>query len=101
MPKQKQDEIKIGHIVYCVKRVKELKVEGNDCHGYIDYNKQTIFIKTEFPLKVQETLLHEVIHGLSEFSQIGLSERQVASLVNCLIMVMQDNPHLINIFKKR
>ena len=95
------DKIKIGHIVYRVKRVKELKVDGNDCHGYIDYNKQTIFLKTEFPLKQQETLLHEMIHGLSEFSNIGLSERQVGALANCLIMVMQDNPHLINIFKKR
>jgi hypothetical protein len=101
MPKQKQDEIKIGHIVYRVKRVKNLVKEGHACHGYIDYNTHTIFIQTKFPKKQQEALLHEIIHGLSEFSNIGLSEKQVGTLANCLIMVMQDNPHLINIFKKR
>jgi hypothetical protein len=101
MPKQKQDEIRIGHIVYRVKRVKKLIREGGACHGYIDYNTHNLFIQTKFPLKEKETLLHEVIHGLSEFSKINLSEEQVGALANCLIMVMQDNPHLINIFKKR
>jgi len=86
--------IKIGHINYEIKVVKELKKDGEKLHGYIDYNKEELLICDKFKKKFSETMMHETVHGISNFLGINLKESQVISLANCLVLLFQENPDL-------
>ena len=86
--------IKIGHINYEIKVVKKLKKDGEKLHGYIDYNKEELLICNKFKKKYTETMIHEILHGMSNFLGINLKESQVISLANCLVLLFQENPAL-------
>ena len=43
----------------------------------------------------KQTLLHEIIHYCSDFSQIGLEEKQVEALGNSLFAILRANPELL------
>ena len=91
--------IKIGHVNYKVKFLPKIKMEGHLLNGYIDYNKEEILICSKYPKKKIETLLHEVIHGVGEFSCLNLTERQVTGLATGLMAVFRDNKKFLSSIK--
>lgn len=68
----------------------------NHANGIINCDEQFIRIAdTLGPDKEKETLLHEVIHGVSFAMCSDLSEHQVRSMANGLYSVLKDNPKLV------
>jgi hypothetical protein len=43
----------------------------------------------------QATLLHEIVHCIDDYLDIGLSEDQVCGLAQGLFQVLEDNPSLL------
>jgi len=86
-------EIKIGPYTYRVESVPEGIVEDSqELYGHISFGQDVIQITTKFTTeRVVTTLLHEVLHGLSELFDLNLKERQVACLAAGLMMVITDN----------
>jgi hypothetical protein len=93
------NEVKIGNQTYNI-----FEVECVDKHdalaGQIRYLESVIRIQNEMPLDLkQETILHEVIHGIENFFDLDLEERQVKMLGRGLTMVFKDNPQLLEYLK--
>lgn len=90
-------KIKIGCFQYTITEVKSVsKFEPRK--GEIDLLQRAIKIDSDMtPQDKQETLLHEIIHGIDEFMRIGLEEEQVKKLGAALAMVLIDNPGLIDL----
>ncbi len=92
-------KIKIGNINYelsevpCVDRYSALK-------GQIIYDESIIKILDDMNLEhKQETLLHEILHGLIHFLNIDLDNKEeevVTQFARGIMMVIKDNPDLIN-----
>ena len=95
------DNIKIGDLFYDVTyhgqiwddKKKEERLLGNcnfiNCHIKVQPHPKTI----------SNTLLHECVHGLNEFMQIKLTEKQVDNVANGMRMLLLDNPKLLEVFK--
>ena len=68
----------------------------NNANGKIDGDAQYILIADALgPDKDRETLLHEVIHGISFAMCSDLTEHQVRSMANGLYAVLRNNPALV------
>lgn len=60
--------------------------------GEINYNKLTIHIdKTLNKQQYDDTLLHEMIHGISTTCELDLTEKQVGILSSMLYGALVDN----------
>lgn len=60
--------------------------------GRVDSNRNEIVIRKDMPVENQEeTLLHEVIHNISDNIGIGLDENQVKQICVSLYSVFKDN----------
>lgn len=89
-------KIKIGCFEYCVDEV-ECVNKFEPRKGEIDFYDRVIRIdKGMSELDKIETLIHEAIHGLDEFMQIGLDEEHVKKIGHGLAMLLRDNPELVN-----
>lgn len=67
-----------------------------ECHAY----DRQIHLRDFLPLsEMQDTLLHEILHAVCWYTQLGLShkkeERVVGVLSSALIGVFRDNPGLV------
>lgn len=63
--------------------------------GRMSPEQQEIFIRTGQPLESeQDTVLHEIIHGVDETLGLQLNEYQVTVLATGLLAVLKDNPGL-------
>lgn len=72
-----------------------LRSGGTDCYGDIYWEKNEIRLnKANEPDQMQCTLLHEILHGISDMQDIDLSENVVRRLANGLYSVIKDNPEL-------
>lgn len=95
-------KVKIGWKVYKVvkgdpENPKEpsLVIGGDMCYGTITYDRHIISLNKNFSKKQQKaTLLHEMVHGISEMYGFGMEEDFVESFSNALFTVMEDNPGL-------
>lgn len=88
-------KVKIGCFQYDIVEVKTVnKYEPRK--GEIDFFERVIKIDSDMTLQdKQETMLHEIIHGIDEFMGVGLKEAQVKKLGTALAMVLTDNPGLL------
>jgi hypothetical protein len=86
--------VKIGCYRYVVKEVKSVnKFEPRK--GEIDYYEKVIRLDEDMSTDDKlETLLHEIVHGIDDFMDVGLEEDQVKKLGHGLAMVFMDNPDL-------
>ena len=75
-----------------VKVIQDDSIIEKDIMGMCDIHKNEILISASMNEDMQEeTLIHEVIHYVSEKSQLNLSERQVMGLSTGLYAVIKDN----------
>ena len=98
-------KIKIGPLTYTLKYTDGNKLnleedwEAPDdetaYYGAVSHKNQVIFInKYNTEEREKLSLLHEIIHAVSEQYDAGLLEGQVISLTNGIIDVMDRNPWL-------
>jgi hypothetical protein len=93
------DNVKIGNQTYVI-----FEVECVDKHdslaGQIKFLESEIRILQDLPHDLkQETILHEVIHGIENFFDLDLEEEEVKMLGRGLTMVFKDNPELLEYLK--
>ena len=98
MPKHNQIPSKL---IICGKQYrvmrKDLGCEENIIHyGSTNHPQQKIEVSSKTKIEQQkETLLHEIIHVISEGYQIGLRERQIKTLANGLYDTMKRNRYRV------
>lgn len=95
IPKQ----IRIGGIDYDVVYEDRLNNGVNLIYGHIDHDKALIRIAKDLQTKQGEfqTLLHEVIHGITHHYDLDLGDNEediVDKIAKGIFMVMQDNKDL-------
>jgi len=95
------EQIRIGSMVYSVTRTDEfILVDHKECMGDIDYLKKTIRIKRgiQDSQGEQETLLHEIIHGITHERNFGYNnndeETVTEELARGLHQIILDNPNM-------
>lgn len=80
------DKVKIGWKEYKISKEEKcsiLVVEGAEFYGQISYDKQMIYLRKENSEEQDKvTLIHEVLHGISEMYNLNLSEDIVKRLVD-------------------
>lgn len=70
--------------------------------GESDLEKQHITIKDGLkPEQEKSTLLHEVLHAISDTLGAGLTEKQVQGLETGLWAVLKDNPKFVTYLRKK
>jgi hypothetical protein len=90
-------QIKIGWKYYPVVISDKVVSDGKECYGRIDYNNPIIELRKSNTLEQQKaTLLHEIIHGLDDFLNLGFEEEEVLLLANGLYSVFIDNPDIFS-----
>ena len=90
--------VKIGFKDYKI-NMKENVIDGGDvCYGNISYDQEVINIANSYSDDQQKaTLIHEAIHGVDFYLDIGLTEEQITKLGKGLYTFIKDNP---DIFKE-
>ena len=84
-------KIKIGWKSYEVKHAKETLNSGDALYGQIDYDKQVITLRdSNTAIQDEATLVHEVLHGISDMYGLDLNEKTVTLLGDALYTVMRD-----------
>lgn len=85
-------KIKIGYRDYKIKEKNNLIVDGEECYGMIETDKEIITLNKRLDKKLKtETLIHEVVHGISEMYEADLTEDQVNRISKGLYIVLRDN----------
>lgn len=63
---------------------------------------QAITIREGQPLdNEQDSVLHEVIHAVSDYMEINLKEGQVTKLATGLLAVLKDNPKFVTYLRRK
>jgi len=93
-------EIKIGPYTYKVVKKKDIPPPFDDSNtrriGQITYSKELIEVVEDLSGTLKETnIWHEVMHGIDNLLQMGLSEKNVDDLSNVIVQVLKDNPALV------
>lgn len=80
------DKVKIGWKEYKISKEEKcsiLVVDGAKCYDQISYDRQMINLRKENSEEQNKvTLIHEVLHGISEMYNLNLSEDIVKRLVD-------------------
>ena len=85
-------EVKIGWKKYKVALANEALNSGEVLYGQIDYDRQTITLRqSNTDEQNEETLIHEVLHGISDMYGMEMTEDFVARLSNALYTFLKDN----------
>lgn len=64
--------------------------------GSIQHDKQEIYVEEGQPIEQeQDTLLHEILHGVERQMDLELEESAIRRLATGLLAVMKDNPSLV------
>lgn len=86
------DTLKIGWKNYFIYPGEEFLNSGDELYGQIDYQKNRILIRASNTQAQSEcTLIHEVLHGISDMYGIEMSEETVTRLANALYTMLCDN----------
>lgn len=88
-------KIRIGGINYDIKLVHDLRNGDQKLDGWIRFGPCEIMIEDTLSWQMQnQTLLHEVIHGMTTTLGRTLDEDVVDALAYLLLQVLIDNPEL-------
>ena len=86
------NEVKIGWKKYKVALANEALNSGETLYGQIDYDRQTITLRqSNTEEQNEETLIHEVLHGISDMYGMEMTEEFVAKLSNAVYTFLKDN----------
>ena len=86
------NQIKIGWKTYDVEYASARLNSGEELYGQINYDAGVITIREcSTPDQMKATLIHEVLHAISEMYGMGLEEKLVTDLANALYTVYKDN----------
>jgi len=92
------EKIKIGWKDYTIEKTdvsEKLLLNGAICYGEIEYDDQIIRLNNSFSDEQKElTLIHEMLHGISNMYTLDMSEDVVTKLANALYITIKDNPNL-------
>lgn len=92
------DKIRIAGIDYAITHTKTPEIEN--VLAFIDFNRNIIQVNSNFPQETQQqSLLHEIAHGVSYAYGVNLTEEQVGAFSRGFYAVMKDNPEY-NIVEK-
>ncbi|MDF2805021.1 MAG: hypothetical protein K0S61_4926 [Anaerocolumna sp.] len=88
------ESVKIGFKDYKINKVDGDVIDGTAvCYGNIKFDDGIINIANKYSTdQVNCTLFHEVIHGIDDNFDIGLSEEQTQKLGKGLYGFIKDNP---------
>lgn len=56
---------------YQIKLRKKLELEGEECHGYIDFDEKVIYLKRGKKKDMTQSLIHECMHAVFKESGVG------------------------------
>ena len=90
--------VKIGIFKYDIKYHDKLESDKKDeeYYGEHDTFKMELRISERFePIRQKASIIHESLHAIDDHNGLDLSEDQVISLANNLIMYMRDNKDII------
>ena len=89
------DRVKVGWKNYDVVLTEPRLNSGAELYGQIDHDAQIITLRgTSTHDQLCATLLHEVLHAVSDMYGLGLEEKLVEDLTNALYTVYKDNIEL-------
>ncbi|MFL0165608.1 hypothetical protein [Candidatus Clostridium helianthi] len=94
------DKVKIGNINYeIVKTQNELIFEDEPVDGTISFEESKIELNTSNKSKqyIEETFIHEMVHGIFNYMGINQSEKLVDKVTKGFHQLVIDNP---GIFEK-
>lgn len=95
------NNVKIGPRTFIVRFVDNLvDIEGTQrLNGHILYDKATIKIDTGLALVSQRlTLIHEIVHGIADYLDVDMSEKDVSLMANGITAMLMDNPEVVKMF---
>ncbi len=86
------ESVKIGGITYRI--VYASKVDDRDKYnGVIEYRSCEIRLRENVSeQRMKKVLLHEILHGIDDVANIGLTEQQTDAVASGLYQVTVDNP---------
>ncbi len=88
-------KIKLGYGTYKVKQKKNVKLQGSEMRGRIDFKKDKIEINKSYSKKQKKvTLLHEIFHAIEEHFGLELTEQEIEGLCNGFADIIHQNPKL-------
>ncbi len=86
------NEIKVGWKTYNIEFSSAKLNSGGELYGQIDYDNGIITIReSSTPDQIRATLIHEVLHAISEMYGLELEEKLVTDVANALYTVYKDN----------
>lgn len=95
------EEVRIGSMIYTIQRVSEPVILDNRvCYGKVDYDKHMIRLDETLQDEqgLQQTLLHEIVHGISHENGIDFKEMEEEDVVDRLALglhqIIRDNPEI-------
>ena len=101
MPSTRPKQCRIIGKTYRILYVSGKPLEDDDL-GEFDPYKQLIVIKNGQPLEgEQDTLLHEIVHAISNEADLGLTEKQVRPLATIMLGVLKDNPRVDSYLRRK
>ena len=92
--------VRIDTVYYSIIQEDKLIVEGKEAFGCIDYRKKIIKINPDISedQEIQQTLWHEIIHGIMHERNLDLlktdEETCVDELSKGIYQVILDNPEI-------
>ena len=97
--------VKVGFMTYNIEFVRDLRdTQHNRLFGQQDYTNSRISLddSTTSADQVHNTVLHEVMHAVWKMMELPHEpeEDYVSRLTNGLHTVFQENPKLVDMFKK-
>ena len=98
----KINKIKIGSLIYDFKFKKKLIDDDNKkLFGHILYDKQEIEVENNITEDRKKLVtLHECIHGMDDYYQFNLSEKDIDYLSGILMNFINDNKKLMEFIIK-
>ena len=98
---KRPEKVKIIGKVYALTFTTEAPLEADDM-GDCDSNKQRIAVRDGQPLESeQDSVLHEIVHGIDDSMGIKLKEGQVEKIATGLLAVLKDNPPLAAYLRRK
>ena len=107
-----EKKVKIGYQDINIERDTSTFQKQTDCYGEYDHRKNSITIQNGLgPLDEANTLLHEILHGISYINSLTQSgqpldkenseEVVINTMTNGLAQVFRDNKWLLPYFKDK
>lgn len=92
-------QLKIGPYTWTVVR-KRVRHRNKECYGSECEATQTIELHTKnTDDRNRETLMHEVLHAVSDIYAAGMDEGQVNTLAFGLTQLLRDNPEFWEMYR--